>query len=1267
MKEPNSRPNPYVGPRAFLIGEKLHGRDRELRELLNFLLSQRIVLLYSPSGAGKTSLVQAGLIPALAEKSFTILPVIRVNQEPPPLEEIKQDTEADTPSTFNRYIYSALLSLEEGLPEEKLTPTKTLASLSLEDYLAQRPVQESESESEQPKVEVLVFDQFEEILTIDPTDQDSKAAFFAQVGDTLLHRHRWVLFSMREDYIAALDPYLRLLPTHLRSRYRLDLLGVDSALQAIQHPARLAGATFSDPAAAKLVNDLRQVQVQRQDGSLDSQPGPYVEPVQLQVVCRRLWENLAPDDNEISEEDVSQIGDVNQSLSEYYTEELNTIAAQTGQSERAIREWFERKLITEQGFRSQVLMGSKRSEGLENQTIRQLVDAFLVRAEKRRGATWFELAHDRLIEPVRRSNAAWFQANLSPLQRQAALWEEKGKPEGLLWTDQTLIEAQDWASKNRDALTSLENEFLQACQVAYQHLVREKRNNRLIRFLAIGALLAAVLAIYFMFSAVNANQGLEVSNKQLALSNLTQVAAVATSQANAQAAEAAQETAQAAYLEAVDQRSTAVAAQATAQAAFQEAVDQRTIAEAAKVTAQANYEEAQRQSEIALSRQLAVQAQGYQRNQPDLAALLAIEAYRSADTFEARDALLTNLQQKVAGTLQELAPPIPADRNDISAVSLSSDGQHLAYGTTGGVIVIWNYRDQQVSFKKDSDEAGRIITLDWNPDGQRLAYAAGDGRIYMLKLPSSTEQAGLSSPEELFPGRQRVPIWRIPDLSYSPDGNRLAFGAGTDVVVLDTSRQTESRYTFGATIESVDWSPDGIWLALGLADNTVRVLKAVTLETSFLYRAGPTITRSKAFSPWQRQMSVAWSPINSDSPLLAMAGQPGKIVVLDVSQGKLVAEEDTKQEIYSLAFASDGGVIATGGIDSLVKLWRVPDLEPIDEISKHNRMVVDLDFSPILGNALVASASYDNSAGLFQLAQPSPLAEELSKESGSIIGLSISPDGSPQTVVLDSKSNGIGSYALKEEPISYALNNSGALLALGFADGRIEILDLDTGTPASTFQAVPNPVLALAWNPDERTIALSYCTEQSQNFAQQTLCDQNEIGFLDIQSGVVTNMPQVYDNYLRTLAYAPQAGLLASGSDDRSIQIWDPVSGSRAGVSLVSHQAGITSLVFSPDGRLLASGGSDQTLILWDTQANAPIGEPLTGFSDKITSLAFSPDGLALYTGLSDGTLLRWDFDPNSWVARNCALAGEGRYLSEAEWAQFLPSMNYNPSCTQSP
>ena len=76
--------NPYVGPTSFPPEKPLYGRDQARADLLDLLVAKRIVLLYSPSGAGKTSLIQAALIPDLKEADFDVLPVIRLTNAPDP-------------------------------------------------------------------------------------------------------------------------------------------------------------------------------------------------------------------------------------------------------------------------------------------------------------------------------------------------------------------------------------------------------------------------------------------------------------------------------------------------------------------------------------------------------------------------------------------------------------------------------------------------------------------------------------------------------------------------------------------------------------------------------------------------------------------------------------------------------------------------------------------------------------------------------------------------------------------------------------------------------------------------------------------------------------------------------------------------------------------------------------------------------------------------------------------------------------------------------
>jgi MoxR-like ATPase len=99
------RPAPFVGPRAYKIGEKLFGRDRETLELLDLLIAERIVLLYSPSGAGKTSLVQAALVPALKREAFTVPAVARVTFE--------RATGIPEPA-INRYIFPCCFRSRKG-------------------------------------------------------------------------------------------------------------------------------------------------------------------------------------------------------------------------------------------------------------------------------------------------------------------------------------------------------------------------------------------------------------------------------------------------------------------------------------------------------------------------------------------------------------------------------------------------------------------------------------------------------------------------------------------------------------------------------------------------------------------------------------------------------------------------------------------------------------------------------------------------------------------------------------------------------------------------------------------------------------------------------------------------------------------------------------------------------------------------------------------------------------------------------------------------
>lgn len=409
-----ARLTPYVGPQPYTrdnvkAGIELYGRDRDVDHIVDLLASRRIVQLYSPSGAGKTSLIHAKLIGALEDDNYHVLPVVRAGPEPR-----REGTPFAELHEANRYVLSTLQCLESALPAEQRTPPVQLAALDLPTWFDRFEVPES-------KFPIIIFDQFEEILTADPTDRAAKEVFFAQLGTMLRNRERWALVAMREDFIAALDPYRNSIPTRLRETYRLDLLNEAAAFAAITEPAKHAGVPFSDEAARKVLDELRLTKVERPDGSTDTVMGEYVEPVQLQVVCLNLWQRLPVGVSEITVAHVRQFGDVNQALFAFYERTLAITSRTSHVSIGRLRAWFAEELVTSGGTRGLVYRGARETAHLPNKAVDKLEEQHLIRAESRAGGRWYELTHDRFVQPIQASNAAWDRRRLKTVGTSAVI------------------------------------------------------------------------------------------------------------------------------------------------------------------------------------------------------------------------------------------------------------------------------------------------------------------------------------------------------------------------------------------------------------------------------------------------------------------------------------------------------------------------------------------------------------------------------------------------------------------------------------------------------------------------------------------------------------------------------------------------------------------------------------------------------------------------------------------------------------------------------
>lgn len=898
------RANPYVGPQPFTAEdwEYFFGRKYEAADLHSLICANRLVLFYAPSGAGKSSLINTSLRRSLQAEGFTVLPVVRVSGDPP-----------DNLSAIdNIYAFNIMANLERELHGQAAAPTG-LTPMRLSDYLcalvSATPVQQAaesvnthttpinttaEKRPSRSAAHLLVIDQFEEIFTTHPEAWNKREDFFRQLAEALNRDEQlWLLLAMREEYVAALDRYALLLPGRLRTRYYMPSLEQTAALEAIEEPAKKGLRPFEPGVAQVLVDSLSRVQV-RENG-LVTHPGEFVEPVQLQVVCYELWEALKTDHQPtIRREDLQRIAQgkgweefVDTALARFYEKALTETRTTTNVAEIALRNWFEDELITEAGTRNLVFRGVTQTGGLPNSVVDMLAKRLLIHPVQRPGGTWYELIHDRLIEPIFEANQAWFQKQ--PLLLLAQEWDADGRSERKLLEGAPLAEA---LRANAAGLGELVKAFLEASQTKQQEKIEQERTHQQALELQHAKALAAEQRQRAEEQA-HVNRLLRQGRRWLVLANaLAIILLIAVF---------------AAYQYAGEQTTKAISAQAAAQV-------EATRASEAEVEARS----AARQAQLQLVRWLAAEAQRTVAERPQSSLLLAAEAValstqlQGAPLPETRVTLDQVLSQTVGIALRDQHGQMI---NDATVLVMSPDRRWLAAGSRAGRLYLWDLTTDPVATVVTTQpiHTAAISTMAFSNDGQWLASGGTDATIQLFNLTAPDPIVTMT----MLTGHNAP----ITTMAFMPTNSRWLATGGLDktVQIFDLKSLTD-RTPFTTLpeddgISKVLFSPDGHWLATVTLSDTLRLWNVAVVNPAL---ESQELSRDKdgliAFSP-QGNWLVAASNKSSLVQLYAMTNPNPQFLGGQLStQGA---------NVYALGFDATERWLAVGSADGNVRLWEL--------------------------------------------------------------------------------------------------------------------------------------------------------------------------------------------------------------------------------------------------------------------------------------------------------------------------------------------------------
>jgi Tol biopolymer transport system component len=978
--------DPFPGLRPFESEEDLifRGRRQHTDELLRRLAEHRFLAVVGTSGSGKSSLVRAGLRPALdrgylagATSRWTIA-MMRPGMAP-------------------------IANLAEALRQEEAlgaADESTLKSSRLGLVEVVRKAHLAHGESL-----LVVADQFEEIFRfsrrMSAVDGGAEAALFVSLLLTAAARTDapiYVVLTMRSDFLGDCAQFPRLPEALSESQYLIPRLTREQRAQAIEEPLRLFGATMTPQLVEQLLNDSADETARAVDdasaGARYRGGAPDPLPVLQHALMRTYvqWKALPPEQ-------------ATQSIDLIHYRNAGGMASALDQQAEDLfanqldddgRKWTERIFrcltTTELGRpvrRPTPLDELYRIIGAVQPSDRDKVDRLLALFEERQ-ISFLRVYKDKTVD-ISHESLIWKWKRLSRwLELEAAgaeLYRDLAKDAlgKATWGDPKLAGAlavrerdawnQDWALQYSGAKFTDVEAFLKRSRIA----ARNEKWLRWFGWAAAAALVILGVVLYYSWrQTLQKQRDLEatsIARDSLAnaLKNREQEQAGLAgrlAELNANQGATKEERDQIAKQKADVEAKLAKSQEDSKKLASQ--VQQSTDLVASVKSLQSELQQVQRDRDAATQK-----ASSEKKLREDAESKSASEkklredAENKASQLEAQLNSLKKAQDATPSpppeetAKQNAIPPAPAlsitqptasagmeprvlqVSQTVFSVAWSPDGRTLASACNDKAIRVWDVAGGKLLRTLNGDQSP-VWSVAWSPDGKTLASGGADNKTIQVWDVASGKLRTLQGHTH-----------NVTSVAWSSDGKTLASGSWDKTIRLwDASNGILLRTLQGHTdyVLSVAWSPDGKTLASASLDGTARLWEPMT---------GRMLTTLQTIN--SKVYGVAWSP---DGKTLASASSDHTVRVWDPATGRSLRTLRCRQEIpQSVAWSPDGKTLAVGTRDNRVWIWGAATGEVLRTLQGHGRDVTSVAWSP--DGKTLASGSLDSTIRLWPIGSAS--------------------------------------------------------------------------------------------------------------------------------------------------------------------------------------------------------------------------------------------------------------------------------------------------------